>query len=367
MNVAVVGATGQVGGVMLQLLAERNFPVGDIRFLASARSAGKTLAWQGQEVEVEDLTTADFTGIEVAVMSAGKAASRQFAPKIASSGAVVVDNSSAWRMDPEGPLVVADVNNHPLGSIPKGIVANPNCTTMVAMLALKPLHLLAGLERLVISTYQAISGAGLPGVAEFSQQLEVAESAAKAAGRDLASTSGTGAAKAAEAAPAYADTSSALTKLVFDGSAVQFPPAEVFASTIAFNVLPVCGSVVADGSLETDEEQKLRNESRKILEIPALEVWATCVRVPVFTGHSMTVNATFSRSVSPNEAEEALRAAPGVEVCDMPTPQAATGTDVTLVGRIRQTAENSLSLFLSGDNLRKGAALNAIQIAELLG
>jgi len=351
MNVAVVGATGQVGGVMLQLLAERNFPVGDIRFLASARSAGKTLAWQGQEVEVEDLTTADFTGIEVAVMSAGKAASRQFAPKIASSGAVVVDNSSAWRMDPEVPLVVADVNNHALGSIPKGIVANPNCTTMVAMLALKPLHLLAGLERLVISTYQAISGAGLPGVAEFSQQLEVAESAAKAA----------------EAAPAYADTSSPLTKLVFDGSAVQFPPAEVFASTVAFNVLPVCGSVVADGSLETDEEQKLRNESRKILEIPALEVWATCVRVPVFTGHSMTVNATFSRSVSPDEAEEALRAAPGVEVCDMPTPQAATGTDVTLVGRIRQTAENSLSLFLSGDNLRKGAALNAIQIAELLG
>jgi len=351
MNVAVVGATGQVGGVMLQLLAERNFPVGDIRFLASARSAGKTLAWQGQEVEVEDLTTADFTGIEVAVMSAGKAASKQFAPKIASSGAVVVDNSSAWRMDPEVPLVVADVNNHALGSIPKGIVANPNCTTMVAMLALKPLHLLAGLERLVISTYQAISGAGLPGVAEFSQQLEVAESAAKAA----------------EAAPAYADTSSPLTKLVFDGSAVQFPPAEVFASTIAFNVLPVCGSVVADGSLETDEEQKLRNESRKILEIPALEVWATCVRVPVFTGHSMTVNATFSRSVSPDEAEEALRAAPGVEVCDMPTPQAATGTDITLVGRIRQTAENSLSLFLSGDNLRKGAALNAIQIAELLG
>ncbi len=351
MNVAVVGATGQVGGVMLQLLAERNFPVGDIRFLASARSAGKTLAWQGQEVEVEDLTTADFTGIEVAVMSAGKAASRQFAPKIASSGAVVVDNSSAWRMDPTVPLVVADVNNHALGSIPKGIVANPNCTTMVAMLALKPLHLLAGLERLVISTYQAISGAGLPGVAEFSQQLEVAESAAKAA----------------EAAPAYADTSSPLTKLVFDGSAVQFPPAEVFASTVAFNVLPVCGSVVADGSFETDEEQKLRNESRKILEIPALEVWATCVRVPVFTGHSMTVNATFSRSVSPDEAEEALRAAPGVEVCDMPTPQAATGTDVTLVGRIRQTAENSLSLFLSGDNLRKGAALNAIQIAELLG
>lgn len=351
MNVAVVGATGQVGGVMLQLLAERNFSVGDIRFLASARSAGKTLAWQGQEVEVEDLTTADFTGIEVAVMSAGKAASRQFAPKIASSGAVVVDNSSAWRMDPEVPLVVADVNNHALGSIPKGIVANPNCTTMVAMLALKPLHLLAGLERLVISTYQAISGAGLPGVAEFSQQLEVAE----------------GAAKAAEAAPAYADTPSPLTKLVFDGSAVQFPPAEVFASTVAFNVLPVCGSVVADGSLETDEEQKLRNESRKILEIPALEVWATCVRVPVFTGHSMTVNATFSRSVSPDEAEEALRAAPGVEVCDMPTPQAATGTDVTLVGRIRQTAENSLSLFLSGDNLRKGAALNAIQIAELLG
>jgi len=333
MSIAVVGATGQVGKVMLKLLAERQFPVADIRLLASARSAGKTLVWQGRELLVEDLAAADFAGIEIALMSAGKTASSQFAPQIADSGAVVVDNSSAWRMDPEIPLVVADVNNHALNNIPKGIVANPNCTTMVAMVALKPLHQLAGLESLTFSTYQAISGAGLPGVAEFSQQLEAADQAAG---------------------------------LTFDNSAVEFPAAEVFPDTTAFNVLPACGNLAADGSLETDEEQKLRNESRKILEIPNLEVWATCVRVPVFTGHSMAVNATFSQTLTPAAAVEALKAAPGVRVCDLPMPLAATGIDETLVGRIRQTAPNGLSLFLSGDNLRKGAALNAIQIAELL-
>lgn len=333
MSIAVIGATGQVGGVMLKLLAEREFPVGDIKLLASSRSAGKPLVWQGQEMVVEDLAATDFAGIDIALMSAGKAASSQFAPKIADCGAVVVDNSSAWRMDPETPLVVADVNNHALENIPRGIVANPNCTTMVAMVALKPLHLLAGLESLTISTYQAISGAGLPGVAEFSRQLE---SVSKA------------------------------ERLTFDSSGVEFPEAEVFPATTAFNVLPACGNLAADGSLETDEEQKLRNESRKILEIPSLEVWATCVRVPVFTGHSMAVNATFSRNINPAEAVEALNAAPGVRVCDLPMPLAATGADETLVGRIRQTAPNGLSLFLSGDNLRKGAALNAIQIAELL-
>ncbi len=328
---------------MLQVLEERNFPADNIRLMASARSAGKTVGWRGQELVIEDLAEADFGGVDIAVMSAGKSVSAEFAPKIAASGAVVVDNSSAWRMDPQVPLVVADVNNHALGDIPKGIVANPNCTTMVAMVALKPLHLLAGLDSLTVSTYQAISGAGLPGVAEFNQQLAAA---------------GDGAAGAAAGAAA---------QLVFDGSAISFPPGDVFASTVAFNVLPVCGNLASDGSLETDEEQKLRNESRKILEIDDLEVWATCVRVPVFSGHSMAVNAVFDKPLSVEGATEALQAAPGVQVSDMPTPLSATGGDVTLVGRIRQTGPQSLSLFLSGDNLRKGAALNAIQIAELLG
>lgn len=345
MNIAVVGASGQVGKVMLQVLEERDFPADSIRLMASSRSAGKTVGWRGREVVIEDLAAADFGGVDIAVMSAGKTVSTEFAPRIADSGAVVVDNSSAWRMDPQVPLVVADVNNHALKDIPKGIVANPNCTTMVAMVALKPLHLLAGLDSLTISTYQAISGAGLPGVAEFNQQLAAASGAAAEGAGD----------------------SNAAAELVFDGSAVSFPAGDVFASTVAFNVLPVCGNLASDGSLETDEEQKLRNESRKILELDALEVWATCVRVPVFSGHSMAVNAVFDRPLSVQEATEALQFAPGVQVSDMPTPLSATGGDVTLVGRIRQTGPQSLSLFLSGDNLRKGAALNAIQIAELLG
>ena len=337
-NVAVVGATGQVGGVMRDLLAERELPIADLRYLASERSAGHIYPWRGKEVKVEDLAQADFEGIDIAIMSAGKTVSKEFAPKLASAGAIVVDNSSAWRMDSEVPLVVADVNDHALGQIPKGIVANPNCTTMVAMVALKPLHELAGLRSMVISTYQAISGAGLPGVAEFSSQLDVVD------GRGRSPLG-----------------------LLFDGSAVEFPETRVFADTVAFNVLPMCGSVVADGSLETDEEQKLRHESRKILELPEMEVWATCVRVPVLTGHSMAVNATFEQAITPEAATEALQEAPGVKVAQVPTPQGATGGDVTLVGRIRSTGANALSLFLSGDNLRKGAALNAIQIAERLG
>ena len=342
MHVAVVGATGQVGGVMLDVLAERDFPVTSLRLFASSRSAGREMSWNGRSnasegIAVEDLATADFSGIDIALLSAGKTASLAFAPKIAESGAVVIDNSSAWRMDPKVPLVVADVNNHAVsaGSGNSGcIIANPNCTTMVAMMALKPLHDLAGLQSFSVSTYQACSGAGLAGVAELDEHLKAGVE--EAAG------------------------------LAFDNSAVSLPPAEVFADNVAFNVLPMCGSFADDASGETDEEQKFRNESRKILELPELEVVPTCVRVPVFTGHSMTINAQFSRPVSPEEAAEKLADSPGVKVCEQPTPIAATGADETLVGRIRQSGENSLVFFLSGDNLRKGAALNAVQIAEFI-
>ncbi|HEX7094722.1 MAG TPA: aspartate-semialdehyde dehydrogenase [Acidimicrobiales bacterium] len=336
MKIAVVGATGQVGGVMRTLLAERSFPVDEVRFFASSRSAGTTLDWQGTPVVVEDAATADYAGIDIALFSAGKATSLELAPKVAAAGAIVIDNSSAWRMDPDVPLVVPEVNAHALDSIPKGIVANPNCTTMAAMPVLKPLDREAGLRRLVISTYQAVSGGGLAGVAELDEQVQ--KTAAHAAA------------------------------LTFDGRAVQFPPSSKFAKTIAFNVLPLAGSIVDDGSDETDEEQKLRNESRKILELPDLLVSGTCVRVPVFTGHSLSINAEFDQPITPERAREVLADAPGVALADIPTPLDAAGIDPTIVGRIRRdpTVPNGLALFLSSDNLRKGAALNAIQIAEEL-
>ena len=342
MHVAVVGATGQVGGVMLDVLAERDFPVTSLRLFASSRSAGREMSWNGRSnasegIAVEDLATADFSGIDIALLSAGKTASLAFAPQIAESGAVVIDNSSAWRMDPKVPLVVADVNDHAISADSSNsgcIIANPNCTTMVAMMALKPLHDLAGLQSFSVSTYQACSGAGLAGVSELDEHLKAGVEGAAG--------------------------------LAFDNSAVSLPPAEVFSDNVAFNVLPICGSFADDASGETDEEQKFRNESRKILELPELEVVPTCVRVPVFTGHSMTINASFARSVSPEAAAEKLADSPGVKVCEQPTPIAATGADETLVGRIRQSGENSLVFFLSGDNLRKGAALNAVQIAEFV-
>jgi aspartate-semialdehyde dehydrogenase len=336
MRIAVVGATGQVGSVMRNLLDQRAFPLDDVRFFASSRSAGRVLPFRGEEVVVEDAEVADLAGVDIALFSNGATASRVLAPRFAAAGAVVVDNSSAWRMDPDVPLVVSQVNDHALGSIPKGIVANPNCTTMVAMPVLRPLHQEAGLRRMVASTYQAVSGAGLSGVAELEEQL--VKSAGSAA------------------------------SLTFDGSAVEFPPASVFPGTIAHNVLSIAGSLVEDGSAETNEEQKFRNESRKILGIPGLAVCCTCVRVPVFTGHSIAVVAEFDRPLSPERATELLADAPGVELSDMPTPLAAAGTDPTLVGRIRRDegVEHGLALFLSGDNLRKGAALNAVQIAESL-
>jgi len=336
MRIGVVGATGQVGTVMQAILEERGFPLDELRLFASARSAGRTLAFRGESLTVEDASSADVSGLDIALFSSGATASRDLAPRFAAAGAVVIDNSSAWRMDPEVPLVVPEVNESALGSIPKGIVANPNCTTMVAMPVLKPLHDAAGMTRLVVSTYQAVSGAGLAGVAELDSQLRATVD------------------KAAE--------------LTFDGAAVSVPPASTFPGTIAHNVLSIAGSLTADGSGETNEEQKFRDESRKILGIPGLDVTCTCVRVPVFTGHSLAIVAEFARPLGPDEATALLAGAAGVRLADMPTPLAAAGIDPTLVGRIRagQGGTNSLALFVSGDNLRKGAALNAVQIAESL-
>ncbi|OZB47795.1 MAG: aspartate-semialdehyde dehydrogenase [Cellulomonas sp. 14-74-6] len=338
-NVAVVGATGQVGGVMRRLLAEREFPVASIRYFASARSAGRTLPWGDDEITVEDVATADLSGIDIALFSAGGATSKEQAPRFAAAGALVVDNSSAWRKDPRVPLVVSEVNPHALDDIPLGIVANPNCTTMAAMPVLKPLHDEAGLRRLIVSTYQAVSGAGLAGAQELDSQMRAA---------------------------VEEDT----LGLVHDGSAVHFPAPTKFPRTIAFDVVPFAGNLVDDGLRETDEEQKLRNESRKILEIPDLLVSGTCVRVPVFTGHSLSVNAEFERPLSVERAYELLADAPGVQVEDIPTPLLAAGKDPSYVGRIRSDEGapegRGLALFVSNDNLRKGAALNAIQIAELL-
>ena len=337
-RLGVVGATGQVGEVMRRILLERDFPVADIRFFASARSAGTTLTWGDREVVVEDAATADPSGLDIALFSAGGATSRALAPVFAAAGAVVVDNSSAWRMDPDVPLVVSEVNPAAVREARKGIIANPNCTTMAAMPVLKPLHDEAGLVRLVASTYQAVSGSGLAGVEELAGQV------AAVGGR------------AAE--------------LAHDGSAVPMPAPVKYVAPIAFNVLPMAGSVVDDGTDETDEEQKLRNESRKILGIPDLRVSGTCVRVPVFTGHSLSVNAEFASALPAKRAAEILADATGVVLTDVPTPLQAAGQDPSYVGRIRQDpgvdGERGLALFISGDNLRKGAALNMVETAELV-
>ncbi len=334
MRVAVVGATGQVGEEMRAILAERRFPADEVRFFASARSAGRVLPWAGRAVPVEEADRADFSGIDIALCSAGAAASRTLAPRLAQGGAVVVDNSSAWRMDPDVPLVVSEVNPEALARIGKGIVANPNCTTMIAMPALGPLHREAGLRRLVVSSYQAVSGKGRAGVSELADQL--------------------------------AKTAGAAEELVHDPRRVEFPAPAAFVAPIAHNVIPFAGTAVDDGSGETDEEQKFRNEARKILAEPELSVTCTCVRVPVFTGHAVSIVAEFERELSPRAALEILAHAPGVRLVDVPTPLEATGTDVSLVGRVRRADGGALALFVAGDNLRKGAALNAVQIAELL-
>ncbi len=333
--IGIVGATGVVGEAMRRILEERAFPAARVRFFASARSAGRKLEWKGQGYAVEDAETADFRGVDVALFSAGAATSRSLAPKVVEAGAIVVDNSSAWRMDPDVPLVVSEVNPHALRSIPKGIVANPNCTTMAAMPVLKPLHDEAGLIRLVASTYQAVSGGGAAGVSELETQV-----------RSLAEKS---------------------AALVRGGDALAFPEPKKFAAPIAFNVLPYAGSYSGDEGW-TDEELKFSNETRKILEIPDLRVAGTCVRVPVYAGHSLSLNAEFARPIRVERARSLLTAAPGVVVTDVPTPLMAAGKDACFVGRIRRdpTVEHGLVLFVSSDNLRKGAALNAVQIAELL-
>jgi len=324
---------------MRTLLEERNVDVDDVRFFASSRSAGKVLPFRGKDVVVEDVATADLSGIDVAVFSAGGGTSLEYAPKFAAAGAVVVDNSSAWRKDPDVPLVVSEVNPHAIKDRPKGIIANPNCTTMAAMPVLKPLHDRYGLTRLVVSSYQAVSGSGLAGVKELEGQ------ARSALEQDVA-------------------------KLAVDGSAVDLPEPSVYVAPIAFDVVALAGKIVDDGSEETDEEQKLRNESRKILEAPDLAVSGTCVRVPVFSGHGLAVNAEFAKPVTPDEARAILADAPGVELDDVPTPLRAAGTDPCYVGRIRTDQSvpdgRGLAMFIVGDNLRKGAALNAIQLAEIV-
>ncbi len=338
-RIGVVGATGQVGAVVRQLLVDRKFDIDEIRFFASARSAGKVIPFNGQDVVVEDAETADPTGLDIAIFSAGATLSKAQAPRFAAAGVTVVDNSSGWRMDPEVPLVVSEVNSHAIDEAVKGIIANPNCTTMAAMPVLKPLDAEAGLVRLQVSTYQAVSGAGLAGGEELLDQ-----------------------ARAVVAQDAI--------QLVHDGRAVDFPAPVKFPKNIAFNVIPQAGSFVDDGQDETDEEKKLRNESRKILELPNLAVSGTCVRVPVFTGHSLSIHAQFANPITAARAKEILSAAPGVKVVDVPTPLDAAGIDPSLVGRIRQDQSfedgTGLVLFISNDNLRKGAALNAVQIAEIV-
>ena len=338
LRLGIVGATGQVGTVMRDLLVERDFPVADIRFFASARSAGTTLAWRDGQVEVEDAATADPSGIDVALFSIGGSASKAIAPRFAEAGALVIDNSSAWRMDPQVPLVVSEVNGQRIADAPKRIIANPNCTTMAAMPVLKPLHDEAQLVRLIVSTYQAVSGTGPSGVDALDKEVR--------------------------------ETVDRARELVHNGGAVQFPPSDCYVEPIAFNVLPMAGSLLDDGSGETNEERKLRDETRKILEIPELPVSGTCVRVPVFTGHSLSLNAEFARPLSVARATEVLAAAPGVVLADVPTPLQAAGKDPSYVGRIRAddgvADGRGLALFVSSDNLRKGAALNAVQIAELV-
>lgn len=338
MHVGVFGATGQVGHVMRTLLAEREFPVTSIRFFASARSAGKQLPWGDEMITVEDIATADFTGLDLALFSAGGSTSKEWAPRVAAAGAVVIDNSSAWRKDPQVPLVVSEVNPEDVADLPKGIIANPNCTTMAAMPVLKPLHERAGLVRLHVSSYQAVSGSGGAGVAELDGQLR----SGYAAGDP--------------------------TDLARDGRSVPLAAPQVYAVPVGFNVVPLAGGFVDDGSGETDEEQKLRHESRRILHAPDLRVSGTCVRVPVFSGHSLAIHAEFEDDLSPEEALDLLKNAPGVVVSDVPNPLDATGRDEVFVGRVRadQAAPEGkgLVLFVVGDNLRKGAALNAVQVAE---
>ena len=329
-HVAVAGATGAVGNEMIQILEEQEFPVASLKLLASSRSAGKTLDFRGESLHVEELRDDSFEGVDIALFSAGAAASRQFAPAAAESGCVVIDNSSGWRMDPEVPLVVPEVNPHAVADYRrKGIIANPNCSTIQMVVVLKPIYDAAGIERVVVSTYQAVSGTGKNAIEELTEQT-----------RNL---------------------------LTF-----QEVTAEVYPHRIAFNCFPHIGSFLENGY--TEEEMKMVHETHKIMEDPNIRVSATTVRIPVFYGHSEAVNIQTERKLSAKEARVLLFQAPGIRVMDnpderiYPMPSEAAGINDTLVGRIREdiSIENGLDLWIVADNVRKGAALNTVQIAELL-
>ncbi|MEW5911660.1 MAG: aspartate-semialdehyde dehydrogenase [Thermodesulfobacteriota bacterium] len=329
-KVAVCGATGAVGNQMIQCLEERNFPVGELRLLASERSRGRTLTYRGQPVPVQVLGSDSFAGIEIALFSAGASTSKQFAPLAAQAGAVVVDNSSCWRMDPAVPLVVPEVNPQDIAAYPKtGIIANPNCSTIQMVVALKPIYDLAGIERVVVSTYQAVSGTGQKAVFELEGQL----------------------------------------KALHEGRAVEH---KVYPYQIAWNLLPHIDVFQDNGY--TKEEMKMVLETRKIMGDDSIKLSATCVRVPVRYGHSEAVNVTTKQKISPAQVREALAKAPGVKVVDdpsqliYPTPLMAAGQDLTLVGRIREdiSQERGIDMWVVADNIRKGAATNAVQIAEIL-
>ena len=331
--VAVVGATGVVGRTMVAILEKRGFPVTSLRLMASERSAGRKVDTKWGEVEVEDLASADPKGIDIALFSAGGDRSRAHAPRFVDAGAVVVDNSSAFRGDPDVPLVVVGVNDEAV-TAHRGLVANPNCTTMTLMMAAAPLHRTAGLVSMVATSYQSVSGSGQQGIDELLRQ--------------------------------NSDLGGDVDALVSGGW--KDPGPEVYVRPIGFNVLPFAGSEVEDGY--TDEEMKLVNESRKILDLYDLAVEPTCVRVPVLVGHGIAATLRFQRPVSVDEAISILADAPGVEVWRdrVPTPLDSAGRDEVLVGRVRQTVgePGGVNLWAVGDNLRKGAALNAVQIAELL-
>jgi aspartate-semialdehyde dehydrogenase len=343
---AVVGATGAVGSVMLKILSTREDVWGEIRLVASARSAGKRLTVRGELVEVRALTPEVFDGVDVAMFDVPDEVSAQWAPVAAAKGVVVVDNSGAFRMDPDVPLVVPEVNPAQVRNRPRGIIANPNCTTLTMMDAVGALHRVYGLTALVVASYQAASGAGQPGVDRLYDELEVV-----AGDRTLGQVAG--------------DVRRALADKLGDS---QSP----FPAPLALNVVPWAGSM-KDGGW-TSEEIKVRNESRKILGIPELKVSATCVRVPVVTTHSLAVHATFQDPVTVEQARTTLMDAPSVVLLDdpdeleFPTPSDVVGSDPTFVGRIRQALDfpNTVEMFVCGDNLRKGAALNTAQIAELI-
>jgi aspartate-semialdehyde dehydrogenase len=338
LRVAVVGATGAVGTEMLRILEERAFPVDELIPLASARSAGRTIVFGGRDVAIRELSLDALRGVDLSLSAAGASIARGFVREAAAAGTVCIDKSSAFRMEPDVPLVVPEVNPEALAGSPR-IIAVPNCTTIVAMMALAPLHRAAGLRSLVLSSYQAVSGAGRDGTRELADQVEKLHDQVEELGHP---------------------------------DVEALPVGDVFGKTMAFNVLPKIDAFAEDGS--TGEEIKTVNESRKILGIADLDVAATCVRVPVPVGHSVSLLARFSRPIAPEEGRALLAEAPGVELRDdpangvYPSPLEAAGIDDVLVGRIRQAPghDDSLLLFGCGDNLRKGAALNGIQIAERL-